>query len=245
MAATLAAAAATLPPSASSFDTAASPPLVLAGLMDLMRLGQTRAGNCALFVQPDNLTAVYFAPGYLVSQSKHIHLTTSSDGGLTFSTPVAQLATSSENGTADYELPQVLPSSDGSWANLMFEFYPLGLKSGRALWNTSTSRYDWPLEWQSLANVDVVQDGGINRPAIALTLNSAGVRRLFHIGAVGNNAVLQWAQQGPSGGGVVVSPPKPAPRSRTAWVEEHAAALSVSIVGLSSLDLLSYYDYYL
>ena len=67
----------------------------------------------------------------------------------------------------------------------MFELYPLGLRSGKALWNTSTARYDWPLEWQ-LADVDVVRDGGINRPAICLTPNSGGVRRLFHIGAIGN-----------------------------------------------------------
>jgi hypothetical protein len=79
-------------------SASAAPPLVLTQLMALMRRGQNTPashmwrqpyvpGNCALFLQPDNATGVYYAPGYSVQAHTHTQLALSSDGGRTFSAP--------------------------------------------------------------------------------------------------------------------------------------------------------------
>ena len=36
--------------------------------------------------------------------------------------------------------------------------YPLGLRSGRALWNASSAAFDWPRHTTELADVDQVTD---------------------------------------------------------------------------------------
>lgn len=154
-----------------------------------------RPGNVALFLQPDNRTAVYF-DRRLSGEEAAVLYSVSLDGRA-FSEPVDQpvggVVFPPDPPNADpvrrwdgskwvvvtkriFQVPQVSPVQD--WANLMFQMYPLGLRSGQAAWNESTSRYDWPLA--GLTTVTATVDGGICRPAMRLRSG-----RLYHIGGDG------------------------------------------------------------
>ena len=131
----------------------AAPPEFLAELVEQM--DPERPGNVALFLQPDNRTAVYFAPGF--SKSTSTMYTTSMDGR-NFAQPVHQPVGGVEfppdppGGVVRrwdgskwlivnrrmYEVPQVVIA--GGWANLLFQMYPLGLRSAKAAWNATTGR---------------------------------------------------------------------------------------------------------
>jgi sialidase-1 len=169
---------------------AAAPPEFLAGLVEQMH--PKRPGNVALFLQPDNRTGVYFASSYTKSAST---MYTASVDGRTFAKPVHQpvggVKFPSDPGVVRrwdgskwlvvsrrmYEVPQVV-TADG-WANLLFQMYPLGLRSARAVWNATTGRYDWPA---MTVTVTTTVDGGISRPCIRLRHHDG---RLFHIGGDG------------------------------------------------------------
>jgi hypothetical protein len=76
-----------------------------------------------------------------------------------------------------WEVPQVQPH--GLQANLLFQMYPVGLRSATAHWNATEGRYMWP-EAPPVVVTNTV-DGGISRPCIWLR----GRGRLFHIGGDG------------------------------------------------------------
>ena len=171
-----------------------------------MQMHPQRPGNVALFLQPDNRTAVYF-DRYLSGKAAAVLYTVSSNGRA-FSLPVGQsvggaIFPSEPPGGEPvrrwdgtkwvvvtkrvFQVPQVRP--EGKWANLMFQMYPLGLRSAHAVWNETTARYDWPLA--NLTTVTTTVDGGICRPAIRLRSG-----RLFHIGGDG-------ASDASVGGGII------------------------------------------
>jgi hypothetical protein len=145
----------------------------------------TTTMNAALCVLPDNRTAAYFtyASFPAATISRRVYVATSSDGGRTFAPAVPQpgpapwYAAVLSAAISVYEVPQCLALPDGS-ASLMWQAYPLGLRSGRAIWNTSSATFDWPHSTAELAVVDEADDGGINRPPLRLRNG-----RLFHIGA--------------------------------------------------------------
>ena len=175
--------------------TAAAPPQPSSLIEEMLATASINASdwdyegvlNCALFLLPDNRStgAVFTYASYPASTLAHsVFVTTSTDSGRTFAAAVLQPAPAPWfPGLKIYAMPQIATLTDAqgaSWANLIWNAYPLGRRSATARWNGSC--FEWPASTAALVDVTNAEDGGINHAAISL--RSRG--RLFHISAGAN-----------------------------------------------------------